>query len=102
MRSSDPIEGPVFLGLKRIIIIISKPGSGHELYYEHRRKSLFVSAPREISKTASEVTNGAPFEKIGTAPVPPQPKSLFYFFLVFDFVLEFYVVCMSSAFEVER
>ena len=28
MRSSDPIEGPLFPGLKRIIIIIFQPGSG--------------------------------------------------------------------------
>lgn len=82
MRSSDPIEGPVFLGLKRIIIIISWPGTGCELYYERRRKSLVFQALREISKAASKAVEGARFEKLHKQ----SPVSLLHFLL--------FVVCL--------
>lgn len=99
MRSSDPIEGPVFPGLKRIIIIISLPGSGCELYYETLEErpcfqlcegfqKLRVKRPRvQDSKRCRQRTGIAVTLFLGC---------------LFDFTLEFYVVCMSSAFEVER
>lgn len=83
MRSSDPIEGPVFPGLKRIIIIISQPGSGCELYYEHGRKKPYVPARRGISRAASAVTEGARSEEISAAPVPPFTRIAVPFILFF-------------------
>lgn len=55
MRSSDLIEGPMFLGLKRIIIIIFHPGSGHGLHYEHERTGFMIKnlkANIEVTKVS--------------------------------------------------
>lgn len=57
MRSSDLIEGPVFLRLKRIIIIISRhwPWPGVALWTRERRP--YVSPRWEFQPSAGEVTH---------------------------------------------
>ena len=63
MRSSDPTESLVFLGLKRILIIAFQSGSGPELlYYEHLQRSHV----KWSTKAASTVAEGARFKEMSS------------------------------------
>lgn len=75
MRSSDPTEDPVFPGLKRIIIIISLPGSGRELHYEHKRRELPASALKGTAKA-----EGARFKEMSSPLTISQLHTFFAWF----------------------
>lgn len=95
MRSSDHIEGPVFPGLKRIIIIISRPESGRELYHEREKESWCFSSWEEFQKLPikwQREQNLMSWELDGLRIADTL-------FCVFGFALDIRAVCVSSAFE---
>lgn len=95
MRSSDPREGPVFLWLKLIIIIISQPGSGCDLYDEHWKVYVCV--------WWGAVAEDAQFWRDFVSASPLLQCHCFTFLFSFssDFALQLYAVCTPSAFEVK-
>lgn len=93
MRSSDPSEGPVFLWLKLIIIIISQPGSGCDLYDEHWKVCVCVCGGGQWLR----MLNLKRFRQCFTTVT----MSLLHFSFSSDFALQLYAVCTPSAFEVK-
>lgn len=82
MRSSDPREGPVFLWLKPIIIIISQPGSGCDLYDEHWKVCVCVCGGGQWLRMLS-------FEEISSVLHHCYNVTASLFFFLFHLILHF-------------